>query len=174
MTNKECFLQNLTEGQQLELDVVKELQKLLPGYRVFQTPQDNEIDRYIYSLIDVIVEKGDHIVFGIECKYGKEKLRNCQVVNGWDGDYNTVLNRSSLHKYKDAYFPVWVMNYNEFCNKVFTADLPTVLKSPNDAGKYVKSSGDVRYNVDSRTWNIYDGLDLTNILTDIIKKEKLC
>lgn len=174
MTSNEDFLQKLTEGQKLEEDVVDELQRLLPGYKVFQTPQDNEIDRYIYKLIDVVVEKDDHILFGIECKYGKEKLRNCKDVNGWDGDYNTVLNRHSLHNYKEAYFPVYILNYNEFCDKAFTADLPTILKSGNDAGRYVKSSGEVRYNVDSRTWNTYDGLDLTRILTDILRKEKLC
>ena len=67
-----------------------------------------------------------------------------------------------------------ILNYNEFCDKAFTADLPTILKSGNDAGRYVKSSGEVRYNVDSRTWNTYDGLDLTRILTDILRKEKIC
>lgn len=172
--NNDGFLQKLTEGQKLEQAVVITLKKLLPDYQVVHTPQDNDIDRYIYSLIDVVVEKDGRILFGIECKYGKEKLRNCLAVNGWDGDYNTVINQSSLHKYKEAYFPVYVLNYNQFCHKVFTADLKTLLGSPNDAGKYVKKSGEIRYNVDSRSWNTYEGkLDMTDILSDIIKKE-LC
>lgn len=175
MTSNEEFLQKLTEGQKLEVAVVKALRRLLPGYKVIQTPQDNDIDRYIYSLIDVVVEKDDHILFGVECKYGKEKYQKCLQKNGWDGDYNTVINGSSLHKYKQATFPVWVINLNEFCHKAFAADLPTILNSPQDYGKNVKKSGEVRYNIDSRTWMVYeDKFTLTDILTDILRKEKLC
>lgn len=166
------FVQKLTEGQKIELAVVDHLKKLLPGYKVIHTPQDNDIDRYIYSLIDVVVVKDDHIVLGVECKYGKEKYQKCLQKNGWDGDYNTPLNRSSLHRYKEATFPVWVININEFCHKAFAADLKTILSSPNDYGRNIKKSGEVIYNVDSRSWRRYEGdFDLTTILTDIIKEE---
>ena len=166
------FVQKLTEGQRIELAVVDHLKELLPGYKVIHTPQDNDIDRYIYSLIDVVVVKDDHIVLGVECKYGKEKYQKCLQKNGWDGDYNTPLNRSSLHRYKEATFPVWVININEFCHKAFAADLKTILSSPNDYGRNIKKSGEVIYNVDSRSWRRYEGdFDLTTILTDIIKEE---
>lgn len=175
MENNENFRQKLVKGQQIEVSVQSHLQKMLPGYQVINTRQDNDIDRMIYSLIDVVVMKGDHILFGIECKLGTEKLRNCLKKNGWDGDYNTVINRSSLHQYKDATFPVYVININKFCHKVFVADLPTLLNSPNDAGRYVKTSGEIRYNIDSRSWTCYEGdVNLTDILSDILKKEKLC
>ena len=171
----DSFEHKLENGQQIEHAVANRLKELLPGYEVINTNQDNTIDRMIYSLIDVVVMKGDHILFGIECKYSQTKLNNCKVVNGWDGDYNTVINRSSLKEYKNASFPVYVINFNKFCNKVFVADLPTLLKSGNDAGKYAKYSGEVRYNIDSRSWTRYEGgVHLTDILTDILKKEKLC
>ena len=166
------FEDYLMEGQKVEEAVVDQLTRLLPGYKIVHTPQDNDLDRYIYSLIDVVVMKDDRILFGIECKYGKEKLRNCKLVNGWDGDYNTPLNRSSLHKYKEAGFPVYILNINSWCHKVFVADLPTILNSPHDRGQNIKKSGEERYNIDSRTWMTYEGkISLSTILTDIIKKE---
>lgn len=173
--NKVDFKQKLASGQHIEYAVADHLQQLLPDCKVINTPQDNDIDRFIYSLVDVVVVRNDHILLGIECKYGREKLMNCLKRNGWDGDYNTVINASSLHKYKQATFPVYVMNFNSFCQKVLVADLPTVLNSPNDGGKNIKSSGEVRYNIDSRNWMIYSGdIHLKDILVDILKKEKLC
>lgn len=177
MQLSDSFEHKLENGQQIEYAVATRLRDLLPGYEVINTPQDNDIDRMIYCLIDVVVMKGDHICFGVECKYSQTKLNNCKVVNGWDGDYNTVINRNSLREYKEAYFPVYFINYNSWCNKSFTTDLQGLLRSGNDAGKYVKYSGDVRYNIDSRTWDEYDGFideRLTDILSDILKKEKLC
>lgn len=166
------FKDYLNEGQKVEEAVVDQLTRLLPGYKIVHTPQDNDLDRYIYSLIDVVVMKGDRILFGIECKYGEQKYQRCLQKNGWDGDYNTPLNRSSLHKYKEAGYPVYLININRWCHKVFVADLPTILKSPNDAGKNVKVSGEVIYNVDSRTWMTYEGkINLSSIIKDIIKKE---
>lgn len=166
------FRTNLSEGQQIELAVVDHLTTLLPDCKVFQTPQDNEIDRYIYSLVDVVVMKDDHILFGIECKYGEEKYQKCLIKNGWDGDYNTPINRSSLHKYKEADYPVYLININRWCHKAFAADLKTILGSPNDAGRNIKKSGEVIYNVDSRSWMTYEGqFRLTDILKDIIRKE---
>ena len=156
----------------VEEAVARRLQELLPDYQVINTIQDDPIQRYIYSLIDVVVMKGDHIVFGIECKRGEVKYQACLNRCGWDGDYNTPLNRSSLHKYKDAYFPVWVININEFCHKAFAAPLEVILQSPNDAGMNTKRSGEVIYNIDSRGWNTYeDPFTLKDILEDIIKKE---
>jgi len=172
MERNSSFSLKLAEGQKIELAVVNHLQELLPDYKIIHTPQDNDIDRYIYSLVDVVVIKDDRILFGIECKYGEEKYQKCLVKNGWDGDYNTPINRSSLHKYKEAGYPVYLININQFCHKAFAADLPTILGSPNDAGKNVKKSGEVIYNVDSRTWMVYeDKFRLSDILSDIIKKE---
>lgn len=169
---KKSFKKNLAEGQKIENAVVDQLRELLPGYSIIHTPQDNEIDRYIYSLVDVVVVKGGRILFGVECKYGEEKYQKCLVKNGWDGDYNTPINRSSLHKYKEAGYPVYLININRWCHKAFAADLSTILNSPNDAGKNVKESGEVIYNVDSRSWMVYeDDFNLTDILADIIKKE---
>ena len=172
MKHSTVFTHNLTEGKKVEEAVVKVLQGLLPGYEVINTVQDDPIERFKYSLIDVVVMKGDHICFGIECKRSEVKYEACLNRCGWDGDYNTPLNHSSLMQYKDAYFPVWIVNINEFCHKAFAAPLPVVLKSPNDAGKNVKRSGEVIYNNDSRGWTVYEGdFKLSDILKDIIKKE---
>ena len=172
MKDNRTFRQKLDVGHILENAVVEHLTRLLPDYRTFQTAQDNEIDRYIYSLVDVVVMKGDHIVFGIECKLGEEKYIKCLQKNGWDGDYNTPINRSSLHKYKQAYYPVYLININRWCHKAFCADLNTILGSPNDAGRNIKKSGEVIYNVDSRSWMTYEGdFSIDDILKDIIRKE---
>lgn len=166
------FLQNLTKGKLVEEAVVKQLQEIIPEYRVINTPQDNEIDRIKYSLIDVVVlDRTGVPVLGIECKRTLEKYQACKNICGWDGDYNTPLNGSSLKKYREARFPVWIININEFCHKVLVAPIQVVLASPNDAGRNMKWSGDVIYNVDSRTWNIYEGdFSLSDILIDIIRK----
>lgn len=170
------FEKHLEEGQELELAVVDQLNRLLPDRcRAIQTPQDNEIDRYIYDTIDVVVMKGDHIVFGIECKYGKERYRACQTLNGWSPDFNTPLNRQSLHRYKQAQFPVYLINVNSWCNRMFVADLPTILRSPNDSGRNRKSSGEERYNIDSTKWDQYEYYDKWSLMTplaDIIDKRK--
>lgn len=170
------FEKHLEEGQILEQAVTDQLNRLLPDTcKAINTSQDNSIDRFIYSTVDVVVMKGDHIVFGIECKYGKEKYNACQALNGWDGDYNTPLNEKSVHRYKEAEFPVYVLNVNSWCGKMFTADLKTILGSPNDGGRNRKYSGEVRYNVDSRQWNNYtytDNLSLVFPLSDIIDKHK--
>ena len=121
------FEKHLEEGQILEQAVTDQLNRLLPDTcKAINTSQDNSIDRFIYSTVDVVVMKGDHIVFGIECKYGKEKYNACQALNGWDGDYNTPLNEKSVHRYKEAEFPVYVLNVNSWCGKMFTADLKTL------------------------------------------------
>lgn len=172
MKDTTFFKHKLTEGKKVEEAVVKVLQRLLPGYEVINTVQDDRVQRYKYSLIDVVVMQGEHICFGIECKRSEVKYEACLNRCGWDGDYNTPLNHSSLMAYKDAYFPVWIININEFCHKAFAAPLDVVLKSPNDAGMNVKRSGEVIYNNDSRGWNRYEGeFTLADILEDIIKKE---
>ena len=171
---KQCtdFRHKLAVGKTVEEAVAKTLRTLLPGYEVINTDQSDPIERFKYSLVDVVVMKGDHVCFGIECKRGDTKLLNCKKQNGWDGDYNTPLNNSSLMKYKEAYFPVWIININEFCHKAFAAPLDVVLKSPHDTGKNVKWSGEVIYNNDSRGWTVYEGdFKLSDILKNIIKKE---
>lgn len=176
MENKVQFEQNLVTGKRLECSVREQLSRLLPNYTIRITDQDKDsLEREEFSLVDVIVLKGDHPVLGIECKWGDVKLNNCLTVNGWDGDYNTPLNNTSLRKYKEAQFPVYLINVNHWCHKAFAADLPTILKSPNDAGKYVKKSGVIRYNVCSKSWMVYeDKWSVKTILTDILRKEKLC
>lgn len=168
------FERNLTCGRQVEEAVRKWLTELLPDYDVFISDQEDPIERIEWSCIDVIVAVGHRPVLGIECKLGQEKYQACKNRCGWDGDYNTPLNRSSLHRYKEARFPVWVININKWCHKGFTAPLPVILASPNDAGQNTKRSGEVIYNVDSSNWNTYEGdFTLKDILKDIIKKEQL-
>lgn len=170
------FNKTLKEGQVLEEAVRKRLRVLLPPcYEVTVTDQRKDsLDRYIYSLCDVRVTKGDHTVLGIECKLGKTKYEACLNRNGWDGDYNTPLNASSLRTYKEANFPFYIVNINQFCHKAFAARLDKVLKSPNDAGKNVKVSGEVIYNIDSRDWMTWEGdFNLTDILMRIIGRELL-
>lgn len=171
---KQCtdFRHKLTEGQKVEVAVAKTLKTLLPGYEVINTIQDDPVERWKYSLIDVVVMNGENIVFGIECKRSEVKYEACLNRCGWDGDYNTPLNRSSFRKYKEAGFPVWIVNINQFCHKAFAAPLDVILQSPNDAGQNNKMSGEVIYNVDSRGWTVYEGdFVLSDILKDIIKKE---
>ena len=170
------FLLNDAKGKEVEQSVVRHLKELLPDCTVLNTPQDNEIDRFLYSLIDVVVIKDGRIVFGVECKRGLEKYQACKNLCGWDGDYNTPLNGSSLHKYKAAQFPVWLININEFCHKALVAPLPVIMASPHDYGRNTKRSGETIYNVDSTNWNIYDyegDVPMAGILQDIINKEGL-
>ena len=168
------FTLNDAKGKEVERSVVRNLKELLPDCDVLNTPQDNDIDRFLYSLIDIVVVRDGRVLFGVECKRGLEKYQACKNLCGWDGDYNTPLNKSSLHKYKAARFPVWIININEFCHKALVAPLEVVLSSPNDSGRNVKRSGETIYNVDSSAWNIYDGdFTLAGILQDIITKEGL-
>ena len=170
-----AFQQNDAKGKEVESAVCDRLSVLLPTYTTRITEQDpDSLERIEFSLIDVVVLDGNRPVLGIECKRGQEKYQACKNRCGWDGDYNTPLNRSSLHRYKEAQFPVWLININEFCHKAFAAPLSVILESPNDAGMNTKRSGEVIYNVDSRNWNTYEGsFTLTDILKDIIDKEGL-
>ena len=172
MDKNDPFLQKLSEGQFIEKAVRDRLQELLPEYTVRCTDQDTKsLEREEFSLVDVIVLKGDHPVLGIECKRSETKFRKCMEINGWDGDYNTPLNNTSLRKYKESQFPFWVININQFCHKAFAADLDTILKSRHDYGQK-KKSGVIIYNIDSSTWMTYeDRFTLTDILSDIIRKE---
>lgn len=172
MDKNDPFLQKLSEGQFIEKAVRDRLQDLLPGYTVRCTDQDTRsLEREEFFLVDVIVLKGDHPVLGIECKRSETKFRKCMEINGWDGDYNTPLNNTSLRKYKESQFPFWVININQFCHKAFAADLDTILKSRHDYGQK-KKSGVIIYNIDSSTWMTYeDKFKLTDILSDIIRKE---
>lgn len=169
---KKSFKKNLAEGQLIENAVKNHLQKLLPDYTIKCVDQDNSsLEREEFSLVDVVVLKGDHPVLGIECKRSETKYIKCDQINGWDGDYNTPLNNTSLRKYKESQFPFWVININEFCHKAFAANLDTILNSRHDQG-HRKPSGVIIYNMDSSTWKTYeDDFNLTDILTDIIKKE---
>lgn len=160
----------------MEEAVKSRLTSLLPGYEVRVTDQDrSSLERYIYSLVDVIVLKDGSPVLGVECKMGETKYESCKNRNGWDGDFNTPLNNTSLKEYKEAEFPVYVVNINTFCHRAFAADIPTILASPNDAGKNQKGSGVIIYNVDSSKWlSWYGNFTLSDILTDIVRREGLC
>lgn len=69
MENKVQFEQNLVTGMRLECSVRDQLSRLLPDYTVRITDQDKDsLEREEFSLVDVIVLKGDHPVLGIECK----------------------------------------------------------------------------------------------------------
>lgn len=172
MERNSSFSHKLAEGQVIELAVRSHLQKLLPGYTIKCVDQDNKsLEREEFSLVDVVVLKGDHPVLGIECKRSETKFRKCLEINGWDGDYNTPLNNTSLRKYKESQFPFYVININQFCHKAFAANLDTILHSRHDSGQ-VKPSGVIIYNLDSSSWMVYeDEFKLTDILSDIIKKE---
>lgn len=174
MERKSSFSQKLAEGQIIEAAVKSHLQRLLPGYTIKNVDQNKDsLEREEFSLVDVVVMKGDHPVLGIECKRSETKFRKCLEINGWDGDYNTPLNNTSLRKYKESQFPFWVININQFCHKAFAAKLDTILTSRHDSGQR-KPSGVIIYNLDSSTWMTYeDDFKLSTILEDIIKKE-LC
>lgn len=169
------FREKLAKGQQIEVSVKSHLERLLPGCEVINTNQEfGSEDRDTYHLCDVVVVKEGKTILGIECKRSTTKFQKCKQMNGWDGDYNTPLNSSSLRKYEESEFPFYVMNINQFCHKIFTADLMTILFSNRDKGM-VKDSGVIIYNFDSTTWNQYEGnVGLDQVLTDILKKEKLC
>lgn len=170
------FESNLRKGRMLEEAVRERLAELLPKYKVVMTQQDNSsLEREEYSLIDVVVLAGTRPVLGIECKWGDEILYCCQAVNGWPSDYNVVLNSTSLHKYKEAEFPVYVLNVNHWCHKAMVADLHTILSSPNDSGRWIKYSGVVRYNVDARGWIVYEAdWTVRTIVADVVRREGLC
>lgn len=172
MENTTTFRQKLEEGQLIEAAVKSHLQRLLPGYTIKNVDQEqSSLEREEFSLVDVIVLKGDHPVLGIECKRSETKFRKCLEINGWDGDYNTPLNNTSLRKYKESQFPFYVININQFCHKAFAANLDTILHSRHDQGQR-KPSGVIIWNLDSSTWMVYeDDFKLTDILSDIIKKE---
>ena len=174
MQNADTFRSKLANGQLFEASVVRHLQELLPQYTVRGTIQDRDsLEREEFSLVDVIVLQGDHPVLGIECKRSSTKFRKCLQINGWDGDYNTPLNNTSLRKYKESQFPFYVININQFCHKAFAADIDTILRSRHDNGQK-KPSGVVIWNLDSSNWMVYEGeFKLTDILKDIIKKERI-
>lgn len=172
MESNSSFTQHLVEGQLIEVAVRKQLQRLLPGYTVKCTDQTHlSKERDEYSLVDVVVLKDDKPVLGVECKRSETKFRKCDQINGWDGDYNTPLNNTSLRKYKESQFPFYVININQFCHKAFAANIDTILHSRHDQGQR-KPSGVIIWNLDSSTWMVYEGeFKLSDILTDIIKKE---
>lgn len=172
MTN---FEHNLVKGQQIEAYVKLWLKRLLPDCEVINTNQEyGSKERDTYHLCDVVVVRDNITILGIECKWSCKKYEQCLDHNGWDGDYNTPLNSSSLQKYKESEFPFYVLNINNFCHKIFTADIPTILSSPKDCS-IRKKTGVVIYNIDSRNWTEYDGdVKLSEIIKDILKKEKLC
>lgn len=172
MQNTDTFKSKLANGQLFEVSVVRHLQALLPQFKVRTTNQESDsLEREEFSLVDVVVLDGNHPVLGIECKRSSTKFRKCLQINGWDGDYNTPLNNTSLRKYKESQFPFYVININQFCHKAFAADIKTILQSRHDQGQ-VKPSGVIIYNLDSSNWMVYEGeFKLTDILKDIIKKE---
>lgn len=174
MQNADTFRSKLANGQLFEASVVRHLQELLPRYTVRGTIQDpDSLEREEFSLVDVIVLQGDRPILGIECKRSSTKFRKCLQINGWDGDYNTPLNNTSLRKYKESQFPFYVININQFCHKAFAADIDTILRSRHDNGQK-KPSGVVIWNLDSSGWMVYEGeFKLTDILKDIIKKERI-
>lgn len=173
------FEKNLKEGRRLEEAVKNCLKKKLIGYEVSVTDQEKDSpEREMYSCVDVIVRDfwdGGRPVLGVECKLSETKYEACKNRNGWDGDVNTPLNNTSLHRYKKASFPFYVVNINTWCHRAFAADIPTILDSPNDAGRNVKKSGVIIYNIDSSSWMSWEGeFTITDILTDILKKEGIC
>lgn len=175
MENNVNFTANLEEGRMLERAVQKKLSELLPSYRVKMTDQGfDSKERDDYSLVDVVVLNAlEQPVLGVECKLSETKFKNCKKFNGWDGDFNTPINRTSLRKYKSSSFPFYLVNINKFCHRAFAASLQTILASPHDYG-VEKPWGALVYNVDSTNWmNWYEDFTLTDILTDIIRRE-LC
>lgn len=169
------FNDNLNEGRRLEESVKTHLSLLLPSFDVQVTDQTDQIERIKWSLVDVVVKKDGHPVLGVECKLSETKYEACMARNGWDGDFNTPLNDSSLREYKKSPFPFYVVNINTWCHRAFAADIPTILSSPNDAGMNRKKSGVVIYNIDSSSWMSWEGdFKVTDILSDIIRKEGLC
>ena len=169
------FREKLEQGQLIEYSVKEHLQELLPHCEVINTNQEKDSpERDIYHLCDVVVIDNGKPILGIECKRSQTKFLKCRELNGWDGDYNTPLNSTSIRKYMDSEFPFYVLNINQFCHRIFTADIITIMLSRRDRGQ-VKDSGVIIYNYDSSTWTCYEGkVGLDLVLTDILKREKLC
>lgn len=169
------FKQKLAKGQLIEVSVMNHLTRLLPDCKVINTNQEwGSQERDIYHLCDVVVERDGKPVLGIECKRSIHKFNKCMEICGWDGDWNTPLNSTSLKKYQESEFPFYILNINQFCHRIFTADIDLINQSTHDKGK-VKPSGVIIYNFDSSNWNCYQGnIGIDQVLTDIIKKEKLC
>ena len=169
----DSFKNKLEVGQRIECAVRDQLQKLLPDCTVFVTRQDDPIERFKYNLGDVVVHKDGHTILGIECKRGNTKLKSCWSMNGWSGVWNTPINRSSWKEYQKAFFPVYVINLQEFAHKVFVADVPTIKNSKFGLDMFVQ--GRWVHNIDSRGWTRYeDDVTLSVILMDILKKEGIC
>lgn len=166
------FDAKLLTGNKLEALVKVKLEELLPsGYTVKNTPQDPGCpEREQFNLCDVVVFKDGTPVFGVECKVGEEKFRKCEDFFGWDGDYNTPLNGSSLNEYKVAAFPFYVLNGNTWCGLLMAARMDEVLATPH-SGMRVDYKGNPIYNFDCRKW--HQSKSINNMLKYIISKE-LC
>ena len=175
MENYCDFRSKLEKGQLIESGVCHILSRIFPDCVVKNTQQEfGSKDRDDYKLCDCVVIRNGVTILGIECKRSKEKFRKCMEFNGWDGDYNTPLNNTSIRKYKESDFPFYVLNVNEFCHKVFAADIHTIMKSRHDNGQK-KPSGTIIYNFDSSSWMTYTGdFKIQDVLTDIARKEGLC
>lgn len=167
------FEGNLKKGQKVEESVRDLSQKMLPDCKVFVTDQSDPIERIKYNLVDVVVQKDGHTVLGIECKRNNKKMYASWKINGWSGDWNTPINKTSWDQYLQAQFPVYIINIQEFAKKAYMADLDTVKNSKFGPDQRV-GVRDV-YNIDSHTWKVYEGkFTLTDILSDIFRREGLC
>lgn len=164
------FDAKLLTGNKLEALVEEILQVHLPsGYTAKCTPQDPGCpEREEYNLCDVVVFKDGIPVFGVECKVGEEKFWRCKDFFGWDGDYNTPLNGSSLNEYKVAKFPFYVLNGNTWCGLLMAARMDEVLATPH-SGMRVDYKGNPIYNFDCRKW--HKSKSINSMLKYIISKE---
>lgn len=168
MERNDTFERKLTFGQQIENAVKRILKEKFPHYSVRMTDQTKgSSDRDNLCLVDVIVEKEGRPVLGIECKRSATKFYSCLDKNGWDGNNNTPLNKSSLEHYKQADFPFYIININQFCHTILVASIEQVLHSPHDPG-IRKPWGEVIYNFDCTLWKHYYNTKLTEIIDNII------
>lgn len=175
MESSVIFNQKLGKGQVIERGVVKLLHSMMPDCDIKNTNQEwGSAERDEYNLCDCVVIRDGKTILGIECKRSAQKFLKCKEFNGWDGDFNTPLNNTSIKKYEESDFPFYVLNINEFCHKAFAADIKTISKSNHDKG-IRKPSGVVIYNYDSSDWMVYEEtFTVRQILSDIMKKEGLC
>lgn len=157
------FYEKLEKGQKLEKSVFETIKEL--GYEVIMTDQrPGSPERQKYHLCDVVILDR---LWGIECKLSTEKYKKCKEHNGWDGDFNTPLNESSIMEYNRADFPIYLLNINVFCRKAFWIKVSDLPKCRHDMG--IKKGGERVINYDSSSWNSYEGdFNIRDIIKDIL------
>lgn len=116
---KTDFSNNLKSGERLELALKKTLQEYLPDNDIIITPQNLKDRKPELGIVDILVrDKDKKILFGVECKLGETKFQACKKYNGWDGDYNCPINKTSFATYRTYSYPVFLFNLQSWTKEL--------------------------------------------------------